>query len=718
MSETRRFLEALVRHAEDDSGNLTVVSFAEGWPPKVWSVPPSEVGAAVEAVAAWNAEPGRNVYWSAGLRRSDLPPGYRGGSADVTAMLAIVVDVDNPAAAASWEDKALGLLPSAVIRTSFSPDPRYQLVYLLREPETDLDAWERAARKLEHHFGADHCSKDRAHVWRVPGTMNYPNAKKRAAGRVAELAVMVSFDESRRYDLSDFDDLPDPPAAAVSVEDIQAATLASCTMPWETAGEILACLPGWLQGKILENDIHTDGRSTFDWQVAKECARAGLNAADLCALYHLSANELFASKWREKEMQRPGAGDAYLMRTFAKARIEAEREGPLPETPDLSHLDTSYEPGPFADEQQAVVDWGDGLWTVRDALSEEDKEVEYWIFPWLQKGAVHCVHGPTGAGKSHFVGHQLYGLAIGKSVGPFHCTGKARVLYIDGEMGVRTINRRTRGLVRAYDDPNNPDPDGNFIHWSPYRFPKGIDVQVNLLDPEHQQRILLLIEKAKAEVVVFDNIRTLTMGLQENEMNGWQVLNNFWCKLRQYGLTVIWVHHDNKGKEDGTYSGNTNAMSVTEVQIPLKKVPESRRQEMELFVSQVTNGKAVVKEAVYVDLAHGKNRERDLSIHRKTELIYAHWIDGETVADDRVVMRGWPTQETLQKELGLLSRKEQVWGYANGWGTMGECLSEREIAKRTGISKTTVSRYIKEIDADPAAQARVRAAIEGKWFTA
>ena len=47
-----------------------------------------------------------------------------------------------------------------------------------------------ANRKVAARFGADHCHNiDR--VMRVPGTLNYPNAKKRAAGRTVSLAKVI-----------------------------------------------------------------------------------------------------------------------------------------------------------------------------------------------------------------------------------------------------------------------------------------------------------------------------------------------------------------------------------------------------------------------------------------------------------------------------------------------------------------------------------------------
>ncbi len=103
--------------------------------------------------------------------------------------------------------------------TAFRPLPTvtvfsgggYQALWRLQEPVSDLAAIEETNKALEAALGADHCHNiDR--VLRLPGTVNFPNKKKREAGRVPKLAHVVDdlSDWTRAFSLEDFAHLPRP----------------------------------------------------------------------------------------------------------------------------------------------------------------------------------------------------------------------------------------------------------------------------------------------------------------------------------------------------------------------------------------------------------------------------------------------------------------------------------------------------------------------------
>jgi P4 family phage/plasmid primase-like protien len=118
------------------------------------------------------------------------------------------------------KSRALGLLtnnlpegiprPSAVVFSGGG----YQGFWKIDESieiNGEIDRAEDAKRwnqKLEQELEGDNCHNvDR--IMRLPGTINLPNAKKVANGRVPEIACVVSFDESLVYSIDQFTPVPD-----------------------------------------------------------------------------------------------------------------------------------------------------------------------------------------------------------------------------------------------------------------------------------------------------------------------------------------------------------------------------------------------------------------------------------------------------------------------------------------------------------------------------
>lgn len=67
----------------------------------------------------------------------------------------------------------------------------FQPLWTLHEPSTEFDRVERINMALARILGGDNCHNvDR--LLRLPGTINMPNAKKRAAGRWPTLARIIS----------------------------------------------------------------------------------------------------------------------------------------------------------------------------------------------------------------------------------------------------------------------------------------------------------------------------------------------------------------------------------------------------------------------------------------------------------------------------------------------------------------------------------------------
>jgi energy-coupling factor transporter ATP-binding protein EcfA2 len=161
----------------------------------------------VDEMAAWidDRQGKANIYFHV----NRLRPGIKHVKAkkpDVTGVPYFHVDVDDLSALGRLQRFAP---PPTVIIASGGG---FQAFWRLNEPLTDIDEAERYNSALAKRLGGDNChNADR--IMRAPGTINLPNAKKRAAGRHPVVAHLVDADWSRVYPISAFSTDDPSPAA-------------------------------------------------------------------------------------------------------------------------------------------------------------------------------------------------------------------------------------------------------------------------------------------------------------------------------------------------------------------------------------------------------------------------------------------------------------------------------------------------------------------------
>lgn len=178
----RQHVEMLHRLADGVDGVLVVSAFNANLASDKGTITHHRVGDVDGMVAAIDAHrdtPGANVYCGLQVMRRSLARGQRGGEKDIVAVLGLVADMDADTNKATGE---YPVAPNYVIETS---PGNLQPFWLFDEPVTP-DVAKEIARGLKEATGSDHGTADIAHVWRVPGTLNWPNAKKLERGRSPE----------------------------------------------------------------------------------------------------------------------------------------------------------------------------------------------------------------------------------------------------------------------------------------------------------------------------------------------------------------------------------------------------------------------------------------------------------------------------------------------------------------------------------------------------
>lgn len=147
------------------------------------------VVAAIEWASSENGL-GKNVYWTVNrvIEGYDRKPRKQ----DIVAARFVQLDVDPPKGSSSFDKlaalaelRAHSVPPSLVIDSGGGVQAFWRLA-----GDADPEEVEAINQAVAARFGGDHCHNiDR--LMRLPGTLNYPNATKRASGRIVSLAKVI-----------------------------------------------------------------------------------------------------------------------------------------------------------------------------------------------------------------------------------------------------------------------------------------------------------------------------------------------------------------------------------------------------------------------------------------------------------------------------------------------------------------------------------------------
>jgi len=186
------------------TGSLVLCSYGENpetggqLKPLVWhfSLAGKDIPEKVVETIEMNRDPHRNFYMGLQVMPPDLSLKSRGGIKDIVSVLGFVADFDDDKACDYKNRIPQGMAPSYVIETSKG---RFQVGFLLGIPLENLEQAREIAARLKAHCRCDHGTADIAHVWRISGTLNWPNAKKVRDGRSIDpqASRLISFSDTR-----------------------------------------------------------------------------------------------------------------------------------------------------------------------------------------------------------------------------------------------------------------------------------------------------------------------------------------------------------------------------------------------------------------------------------------------------------------------------------------------------------------------------------------
>jgi len=190
------------------------------------------------------------------------------------------------------------------------------------------------------------------------------------------------------------------------------------------------------------------------------------------------------------------------------------------------------------------------------------------VDPVICDGYLVQVHAWRGIGKSMFLMQLALSVACGRRFLKWEVPAPVPVLLVDGEMPLADLQARMLQVAYATDEGDEMLPaPGNFHLLSAMGEPGGI---ASLATEEGQARFEPYL--ACAKVLIFDHLSALFASDQdENDASSWTKIQAWFLRLRQAGHTIVFAHHDNKGREQ---RGTSKREDILSVSIHLKEIDD------------------------------------------------------------------------------------------------------------------------------------------------
>jgi hypothetical protein len=251
---------------------------------------------------------------------------------------------------------------------------------------------------------------------------------------------------------------------------------------------------------------------------------------------------------------------------------------------------------------------------------------EMIVDPFIPSSSLSMIFGPRGAGKTWVSMSLAMAIANGENFLAYAVGEPRVVLFIDGEMALADLQDRVRKL--------SPTPPPNLLILPSERLFQAAR-PINLHSPDDQQAILDLLdvlerEGCRPEVIIFDNLSSLSGGVDENDNSALDQLLRWLIGLRHTGMAVILVHHAGK---NGTQRGASRREDLLETVIALMPPPEdaSPHEGAHLILTfPKTRGRKPMPDSLELRLTENRGRlewqfTNSVQVDRATEILRLAW---------------------------------------------------------------------------------------------
>ncbi len=200
--------------------------------------------------------------------------------------------------------------------------------------------------------------------------------------------------------------------------------------------------------------------------------------------------------------------------------------------------------------------------TAGELLVMEIPKREMLLAPVLPTKGLVMLYSKRGVGKTFIALAIAYAVASGGKCLRWQSPTPRRVLLIDGEMPLETLQNRLANIA-ASNNTEPPSPDYIRIIAADHQ-EHGIP---DLATSEGVQAIEEHIADG-VDLIIIDNLSTLCRNGKENEADSWAPIQEWALDLRRRGISVLFVHHAGKG---GAQRGTSRREDVLDTVIVLRQ---------------------------------------------------------------------------------------------------------------------------------------------------
>lgn len=499
------------------------------------------------------------------------PPKYsdakKSSEKDIEAVVGFCIDLD-PDCSDSYEtgrQELLNIRLEAV--NTFPVEPwlvidsgnGLQIIYLLNEPSTDFDRCKQIGKSLSKQFGGD-ATYSLDHLFRLPGTINYPNKNKLDKGYPAEPTVstiignnevacsIAELEKSLEWIQSGIDTI----TSSNMIETVPVPNMVS-------EDEILHRL-----GLNMKRNSKLRDRWNGDTSGLQDTSRSGMDFSMASFLKHRGfsfeeAHYLLGQFEHGKLAEKEAAGDMqYFNHMWEKIAPPpaSDRMETIDVPPDFTRSsanDDTYEPL-FTPEEASIGHF----------IQNDPPERQYLLEDCLPLGKVGAIIGQGGTSKSTLAMQISIGIATGSDPcdGAWKTATTGQVLCLFAEEDTNEIHRRIYNFTRDLSDDDKKKVEKNL-------FVKSMVARDNLITAKSEQssevhatdyliQLLRTIEQfIDLKLIIIDPASRFRGG----DENAAQDTTRFVEALEQLsqltGATVLIIHHANKASTSNSSSQNS-----------------------------------------------------------------------------------------------------------------------------------------------------------------